>query len=87
MKSVEKNCPLIKFVGLIGVSCLGHKRPKMLKNSECQAYRVDTILGQCGGLVLRGLGATEEQDEGSIGRSPNLSFRESESFFTNGQPV
>ena len=31
--------------------------------------------------------AMEEQDEGSIGRSPNLSFRESESFFSNGQPV
>ena len=35
----------------------------------------------------RDLGATEEQDEGSIGRSPNLSFEESESFFSNGQPV
>ena len=34
----------------------------------------------------RDLGATEEQDEGSIGRSPNLSFEERESFFSNGQP-
>ena len=29
--------------------------------------------------------AMEEQDEGSIGRSLNLSFEESESFFSNGQ--
>ena len=38
---------------------------------------------QEGGLVpdRRDLGAMEEQDEGSIGRSPNLSFKESESFF------
>ena len=45
--------------------------------------------GQEGGLRpdRRDLGAMEEQDEGSIGRSPNLSFRESESFFSNGQPV
>ena len=35
----------------------------------------------------RDLGVMEEQDEGSIGRSPNLSFKESESFFSNGQPV
>ena len=41
---------------------------------------------QEGGLVpdRRDLGAMEEQDEGSIGRSPNLSFKESESFFSNG---
>ena len=44
---------------------------------------------QEGGLVpdRRDLGAMEEQDEGSIGRSPNLSFVESKSFFSNGQPV
>ena len=44
---------------------------------------------QEGGLSpdRRDLGATEEQDEGSIGRSPNLSFKESENFFSNGQPV
>ena len=47
VKSVDKNCPPIKFIGQHRVSYLGHKRPKMLKNSECQAYRVDTILGQC----------------------------------------
>ena len=29
----------------------------------------------------------EEQDEGSTGRSPSLSFKESESFFSNGQSV
>ena len=50
MKSVDKNCPPIKFVGLLGVSCLGHKRPKMLKNLEWQTFRVDTALGQCGNL-------------------------------------
>ena len=47
VKLVEKNCPLIKFVGLLGVSCLGHKRPKMLKNLEWSTFRVDTVLGQC----------------------------------------
>ena len=47
VKSAEKNCPPIKFVGLLGVSCLGHKRPKMLKNLEWQTFRVDTALGQC----------------------------------------
>ena len=47
VKSVDKNCPPLKFVGQHGVSYLGHKRPKMLKNSEWQACRVDTILGQC----------------------------------------
>ena len=45
--SIDKNCPPIKFVGQHGVSYFGHKRPKMLKNSEWQACRVDTILGQC----------------------------------------
>ena len=37
----------------------------------------------------RDLVATEEQDEGSIGRSPNLHFFfvESESFFSNGQSI
>ena len=45
--------------------------------------------GQEGGVRpdRRDLGAMEEQDEGSIGRSPNLSFEERESFFSNGQPV
>ena len=47
VKSVDKKCPLIKFVGQHRVSYLGHKRPKMLKNSEWQACMVDTILGQC----------------------------------------
>ena len=47
VKSVDKNCPPLKFVGQHGVSYLGHKRPKMLKNSEWQACMVDTILGQC----------------------------------------
>ena len=47
VKSVEKNCPPIKFVGLLGVSCLGHKGPKMLKNLEWQTFRVDIVLGQC----------------------------------------
>ena len=43
--------------------------------------------GREGGLSpdRRDLGAMEEQDEGSIGRSPNLSFEERESFFSNGQ--
>ena len=53
VRSVDKNCPPIKFVGQHGVSYLGHKRPKMLKNSEWQACRVDTILGQCGKLFSR----------------------------------
>ena len=48
VKAVDRNPPLIKFVGQHGVSYLGHKRPKMLKNSELQACRVDTILEQCG---------------------------------------
>ena len=48
VESVEKNSPPIKFVGLFGVSYLGHKRPKMLKNLEWQTFRVDTALGQCG---------------------------------------
>ena len=52
VKSADKNCPPIKFDGQHGVSYLGHKRPKMLKNSEWQAYRVDTILGQCEGFCL-----------------------------------
>ena len=47
VQSVEKNCPPIKFVGLFGVSYLGHKRPKMQKNLEWQTFRVDTALGQC----------------------------------------
>ena len=45
--SVDKNCPLIKFVGQHGDSCLGHKLSNTLKNSEWQACRVATILGQC----------------------------------------
>ena len=48
VKSVDRNCPPLKFVGLHGVSYFGHKRPKMLKNSELQASRVATSLGQCG---------------------------------------
>ena len=48
VKSVDKNCPPLKFVGPHGVSYFGHKRPKMLKNSELQASRVATSLGQCG---------------------------------------
>ena len=47
VKAVDKNPPLIKFVGQHWASYLGHKRPKMLKNSEWLACRVDTILGQC----------------------------------------
>ena len=47
VKANDKNSPLIKFVGRHGVSYLGHKRPKMLKNSEFRACRVDTNLGQC----------------------------------------
>ena len=42
-----QNCPLIKFVGQHGDSCLGHKLSNTLKNSEWQACRVATILGQC----------------------------------------
>ena len=45
--------PPLKFVGQHGVSYLGHKRPKMLKDSELQASRVDTILGQCASLLHR----------------------------------
>ena len=47
VKAVDKNPPLIKFVGQHWASYLGHKRPKMLKNLEFQARRVDTNLGQC----------------------------------------
>ena len=53
MKAVDKNSPLIRFVGQHGVSYLGHKRPKMLKDSELQASRVGTILGQCASLLHR----------------------------------
>ena len=35
----------------------------------------------------RDLGATEEQDEGSTGWSPNYIFVESKSFFSNGQSI
>ena len=52
VRSVDKNCPLIKFVGQHGNSCLGHKRPKMLKNWELRTWRVDTTLGQCDLLLL-----------------------------------
>ena len=55
VKSVDKNCPPIKFVGVLGVSYLGHKRPKMLKNLEWQTFRVGTALGQCA-RFLRVLG-------------------------------
>ena len=47
VKAVDKNSPLIMFVGQHGFSYLGHKLPKMPKNSEFRACRVDTNLGQC----------------------------------------
>ena len=51
MKSVDKNCPPLNFFGQHAVSYLGHKPPIMLKNSELQAYRVDTILRQYVGAL------------------------------------
>ena len=52
VRLVDKNCPPLKFVGQHGHSCLGHKRPKMLKNWELRTWRVDTTLGQCDLLLL-----------------------------------
>ena len=68
VKAVDKNSPLIMFVGQHGFSYLGHKLPKMPKNSEFRACRVDTNLGQCGLLcsllIISGQNQKETAEEG-----------------------
>ena len=38
---------LAYFFWICRFSNIGHKRPKLMKNSELQACRVDTSMGQC----------------------------------------